>query len=138
MITAFAEVSSSLFSRFFPMAASPDLLASDARQALQRAGLLFAAQGTAFLRAQAQQQAALELLQARRFGASDGQLEAILLGEIRESLARMLRHSAPLNGPRFFPPRPAQVEAMEQRVAIFLQAEAEQWILGAQGLNAVS
>lgn len=58
--------------------------------ALTRARELLQVEGSSTLRLQAQQQAALELLQARKFGASDSQLEELLRSVIEASLARML------------------------------------------------
>ena len=46
--------------------------------------------GSPALRLQAQQQAALELLQARKFGASEDELEALLTGVVETSLERLL------------------------------------------------
>jgi len=42
--------------------------------------------GPPLLRLQAQQQAALQLLQARRLGASDAELRAVLDGVVQQSL----------------------------------------------------
>lgn len=117
------------------MAASLDSLPYEAHHSLRQAGRLLAAQGSRFLRAQAQQQAALELLQARKLGAGDQHLEAVLLEEIHNALARMLQHSAPQAGSQF-PSRPVKGSSMEQRVAIFFQAETEQWILSGPELDA--
>lgn len=47
-------------------------------------------EGSPALRLQAQQQAALELLQARKFGASEDELEALLTGVVETSLERLL------------------------------------------------
>ncbi len=58
--------------------------------ALSRARELLQVDGSSALRLQAQQQAALELLQARKFGASDDDLEELLRGVTEASLARML------------------------------------------------
>lgn len=55
-----------------------------ARELLQVEG------GSPALRLQAQQQAALELLQARKFGASEDELEALLTGVVETSLERLL------------------------------------------------
>lgn len=68
-------------------------LSGDARawsDALSRARELLQVDGSSALRLQAQQQAALELLQARKFGASDDDLEELLRGVTEASLARML------------------------------------------------
>jgi hypothetical protein len=116
------------------MALPPDSLMPEVDRSLQRARQLLAVQGSPVLRAQAQQQAALELLQARKHGAGDQHLEAVLLEEIRNALARMLQHSASQSGAQF-PTRPFSGSSMEQRVAIFLQAETELWILSAPELD---
>lgn len=58
--------------------------------ALSRARELLQVDGSSALRLQAQQQAALELLQARKFGASDDDLEELLRGVTEASLTRML------------------------------------------------
>ena len=47
-------------------------------------------EGSLALRLQAQQQAALELLQARKFGAREDELEALLTGVVETSLERLL------------------------------------------------
>jgi hypothetical protein len=58
--------------------------------ALARARELLQVEGSPALRLQAQQQAALELLQARKFGASEDELEALLTGVVETSLERLL------------------------------------------------
>ncbi len=68
-------------------------LGSDPRacaEALARASDLLQVEGSPALRLQAQQQAALELLQARKFGASEGDLEELLSDVVEASLARLL------------------------------------------------
>jgi hypothetical protein len=59
-------------------------------EALARARELLQVEGSRALRLQAQQQAALELLQARKHGASDADLEELLNGVIEASLARLV------------------------------------------------
>ena len=58
--------------------------------ALARARELLQVEGSLALRLQAQQQAALELLQARKFGAREDELEALLTGVVETSLERLL------------------------------------------------
>lgn len=59
-------------------------------EALARARDLLQVEGSRALRSQAQQQAALELLQARKFGASDADLEELLSSVIEGSLAGLV------------------------------------------------
>lgn len=59
--------------------------------ALSRARELLQLDGSSALRLQAQQQAALELLQARKFGASDEDLEELLRGVIGVNLGLVLQ-----------------------------------------------
>jgi len=73
----------------------PAPLPEESLESLRRASSLLAMQGSYGLRSQAQQQAALELLQARRLGAADRDLEAVLLDRIRSSLMQLLRESPP-------------------------------------------
>lgn len=55
-------------------------------EALAEAHRLLLIEGPRLLRLQAQQQAALHLLQARRLGATDGQLRAVLDAVVHQSL----------------------------------------------------
>lgn len=98
------------------------------RESLQRAGSLLEVRGSYALRSQAQQQAALELLQARRLGAPDRSLAEVLQAALQTSVAGVLRHSAASAsvaavGPA--PGLPAVAAGLEQRLTLFLQAEAE-------------
>jgi hypothetical protein len=61
------------------------------RHALDEVRRLLATEGPRLLRLQAQQQAALQLLQARRLGADDATLRAILDGVVHQSLQRLAR-----------------------------------------------
>ena len=63
------------------------------REPLDRAGSLLEVTGSRALRAQAQQQAALELLQARRLGADDALLCEVLQERIQASVAQLLEGS---------------------------------------------
>lgn len=56
------------------------------RQALDEVRRLLTTDGPRLLRLQAQQQAALQLLQARRLGADDATLRAVLDGVVHQSL----------------------------------------------------
>ncbi len=56
-------------------------------EALREVRRLLHHQGPPLLRLQAQQQAALQLLQARRLGACDAELRAVLDGVVQQSLA---------------------------------------------------
>lgn len=60
-------------------------------EALSEARRLLLIEGPHLLRLQAQQQAALQLLQARRLGASDAQLRAVVDGVVAHSLAAVAR-----------------------------------------------
>ena len=74
-------------------ASAPPSFPGDPRacaDALARARDLLQVEGSSALRMQAQQQAALELLQARKFGASDSDLEELLGSVIDASLAQVL------------------------------------------------
>ncbi|MEB3271341.1 MAG: hypothetical protein VKJ44_06815 [Synechococcus sp.] len=93
------------------------------RESLQRAGSLLEVRGSYALRSQAQQQAALELLQARRLGATDPQLAEVLQTAVDTSVAGVLRHSAMAMGPA--PALPEAGAGLERRLTLFLQAEAE-------------
>lgn len=64
---------------------------SDWQESLKRAGFLLSVEGSQALRAQAQQQAALELLQARKLGAADSLLIDVLRDMIRTSVNQVLR-----------------------------------------------
>ena len=61
------------------------------RQALDEVRRLLMTDGPRLLRLQAQQQAALQLLQARRLGADDATLRATLDGVVHQSLQRLVR-----------------------------------------------
>jgi hypothetical protein len=61
------------------------------RHALDEARRLLTTEGPRLLRLQAQQQAALQLLQARRLGADDATLRATLDGVVHQSLQRLAR-----------------------------------------------
>jgi len=61
------------------------------RQALDEVRRLLMTDGPRLLRLQAQQQAALQLLQARRLGADDATLRATLDGVVHQSLQRLAR-----------------------------------------------
>jgi hypothetical protein len=60
-------------------------------EALAEARRLLLISGPRLLRLQAQQQAALQLMQARRLGASDQQLRNVLDGVVHHSLVRLAR-----------------------------------------------
>ena len=60
-------------------------------EALAEARRLLLITGPALLRLQAQQQAALQLLQARRLGASNGQIRQVLDGVVHHSLVCLSR-----------------------------------------------
>lgn len=60
-------------------------------EALAEARRLLLLQGPPLLRLQAQQQAALQLLQARRLGAPDDLLRSVLDGVVHSSLAAVAR-----------------------------------------------
>lgn len=102
-------------------------LPSGSRPCLDRAAALLDVRGSYALRSQAQQQAALELLQARRLGAHDAQLEAVLLRQVRASVAGLLRDPALAPGlamlRQSIPPAD-----QGDRVSRFVQAEAAQWL----------
>jgi len=97
------------------------------RESLQRAGSLLEVSGSYALRSQAQQQAALELLQARRLGAPDRSLAEVLQAALRASVAGVLRHSAIAAAAAVAPAPvlPARAAGLEQRLALFLQAESD-------------
>lgn len=78
----------------------PEPRSVDCRQALERAGALLAVEGSAALRAQAQQQAALELLQARKLGAADGDLAEVLLRRIHAAVTELVGTGPPSVAPR--------------------------------------
>jgi hypothetical protein len=61
------------------------------RLALDEVRRLLMTDGPRLLRLQAQQQAALQLLQARRLGADDATLRATLDGVVHQSLQRLVR-----------------------------------------------
>jgi hypothetical protein len=61
------------------------------RQALDEVRRLLMTDGPRLLRLQAQQQAALQLLQARRLGGDDATLRATLDGVVHQSLQRLVR-----------------------------------------------
>lgn len=75
-------------------------LSVDCRQALERAGALLVVEGSAVLRAQAQQQAALELLQARKLGATDRELAEVLVRRIRAAVTELVGTVQPSVDPR--------------------------------------
>ena len=91
---SFSDSFSDTFSDTFSDSASaPPRFPGDPRacaDALARARDLLQVEGSSALRMQAQQQAALELLQARKFGASDSDLEELLGSVIDASLAQVL------------------------------------------------
>lgn len=60
-------------------------------EALAEARRLLLLQGPRLLRLQAQQQAALQLLQSRRLGASDAQIRQVLDGVVHHSLVCLAR-----------------------------------------------
>lgn len=95
------------------------------RESLQRAGSLLEVRGSYALRSQAQQQAALELLQARRLGATDRQLAEVLQTAVETSVAGVLRHSAVAVAAGPAPGLPEAGAGLERRLALFLQAESE-------------
>lgn len=109
-------------------------LTPEARDCLDRATALLAVQGSRALRAKAQQQAALELLQARRLGAPPSLLERTLLQFLRHSLLQLVREGASgSSAPRALAAEPPGDVA--GRVALFLRAEADQCILSPDPLR---
>jgi len=76
------------------------------------------------LRSQAQQQVALELLQARKLGAPGQLLEQVLLECIHASLAAVLRQ-VQLVPATTAVALPDPVPGLERRLTLFLQAESE-------------
>lgn len=102
-------------------------LSADCRQALERAAALLEVEGSYALRAQAQQQAALELLQARRLGADDRVLTELLLERIRTAVDQVAAAEDP-PGPMPAPPSPqpaASGALLAQTHALITQLEAE-------------
>jgi hypothetical protein len=93
-------------------------------ESLQAASALLAMDGSFALRSQAQQQAALQLLQARRLGAEDNLLEDVLRTRIHACLAQLLRE-VPL---QFISPSPQlnHQASLQERVAVFLRAQKEE------------
>jgi hypothetical protein len=93
-------------------------------ESLQAASALLAMDGSFALRSQAQQQAALQLLQARRLGAEDNLLEDVLRTRIHACLAQLLRE-VPL---QFISPSPQlnHQANLQERVAVFLRAQKEE------------
>lgn len=102
-------------------------LSVDCCQALERAAALLEVEGSYVLRAQAQQQAALELLQARKLGADDRVLQEVLLERIRTAVAEVVGPEAPcLVIPEQEPPeRPGSTALPEEVEALIARLEAD-------------
>lgn len=94
------------------------------RESIHRAATLLGVTGPYALRFQAQQQAALELLQARKLGVADQLLEQVLFERMHASLAAVLRQLQPVPAATAVA-LPDPGAGLERRLALFLQAESE-------------
>jgi hypothetical protein len=88
-------------------------------------------EGSYALRSQAQQQAALELLQARKLGCDDNLLEDVLRTRIHDSIAQVLRETPVQSIPPSLQPEPES--SLQERVAIFLRADSEHFFVMLEG-----